>query len=134
MKYAIAAYKSDSADYCRGCLMASYSSAFRSIHTDDQNQALEFLTEILYQNLIREHGEDEYEFTFFSPDLDEWGDPQDNPYQEELKVAEQLAKAKLEKEKKAKEEAEAEKARLSQAYQIRMEKEQLRILQAKYSS
>lgn len=63
MNYLILAYKADNSDYCMGCHMASYSSGFEYINTDDREKAVRFLVnKINYKGEDREAG---YEFTIF---------------------------------------------------------------------
>lgn len=59
--YTLLAYKSDSVDTCRGCVMASYESSF--IHDDDLTlkELKRQLTELMLHNLERSYGECSYD-------------------------------------------------------------------------
>jgi hypothetical protein len=60
----ILAYKSDSDDYCRGCVMARYSSDFQWKSSMDRGEIEEFLAGLMFANKHLDHGEAGYEITF----------------------------------------------------------------------
>ena len=61
MNYLIIAYKADNDDYCMGCHMASYSSNFSYLNTNDREKAIRFLVDkINFKGDDREAG---YNFT-----------------------------------------------------------------------
>ncbi len=63
MLYTLIAYKSNSSDYCRGCLMASYGSDFE-LWTGTEVEALaDRWASLLDRNRNRERGEDGFEIT-----------------------------------------------------------------------
>ena len=63
MNYLILAYKRDNDDYCMGCHMASYSSNFQYLNTNDREKAIRFLVDkINFKGDDREAG---YRFTIF---------------------------------------------------------------------
>lgn len=62
-KYILVAYKSDSADYCRGCHMASYSSDHEVIDTDDREYVVDAYAK--YLSFEPKVNEGEYELTLF---------------------------------------------------------------------
>lgn len=99
MRYIITAYKSDSFSTCRGCLMATYSSDFEFIDTDDREEAINFLALIKYRNTTLEIDETGYEFTFFYPNPDE------DDFQAELNEADKLV-CEYQAQEKARKEAE----------------------------
>ena len=150
MNYLIIAYKSDSSDYCRGCHMASYSSDFEFINTNDRNKALRFLVDKI--NTTLDYNESGFKFTMFldgkTTDVnDNDGSTDEDLYNYEpiyeedparLLMAEANKVAQYEKEhaeevrkqKKAQEEA-AEKARAAREKEAKDRKEFER-LKAKY--
>ncbi len=129
MRYLITAYKSESADYCRGCLMESYGSDFEFINTLDRGEAIQFISKILLANKKLGHGETGYEL--------QWHHTEDN---EEIFIeltgeyaeAEKISTERLEEEKRLEEieKKEAEARRLEEKRQ--QELRQLAALQAKY--
>jgi uncharacterized protein (DUF1501 family) len=60
MIYTIFAYKPDSDDYCSGCRIASYSSRFEFLNTEDKNKALRFIVDKMSQRM--DSGEAGYDF------------------------------------------------------------------------
>ena len=130
MRYIITAYKPDSYCMCRGCLMETYSSDFRSINTESREEAIKFLSEILLANLKLERQEAEFELQQHSTTDEEIY----IEFTEEYTEAKRLAEAKLEEEKK---QVELQK-QLDQQKAIEAETQrelnQLKALQAKYGS
>ncbi len=63
MNYTIIAYKPSNTDYCRGCLMASYSSKFDLICTDDREEAIQFIVNKHKANEKHESREADYDIT-----------------------------------------------------------------------
>ena len=59
--YTLIAYKPNSSDRCRGCLMASYSSDFEELTTSNPNEIISRLAEILKRNLQLECNEGGYD-------------------------------------------------------------------------
>jgi|SRR6201998_47647 len=150
MNYLIVAYKSDSSDYCRGCHMASYSSDFEFLNTNDRSKALRFLVDKL--NVKLDYNESGFKFTLFidgkTTDVnDNSGSTDEDLYNYELIYEEDPARllmaeanevAKYEKEhaeeirkenEKKRKEAEAAKAAQEKEANDRREFERLR---AKY--
>ena len=129
MRYILTAYKSDSSDTCRGCLMESYSSDFRAINTTNRDKAIAFIAEILLENLKLGHGEIGYELQWHHTEDDEeiFIDLTD-----EYHEAEKIAKARFEEEKRLEEikKQEAGAKRLEEKKQDELR--QLAELQAKY--
>jgi hypothetical protein len=62
--FTVIAYKPDSEDYCRGCLMSSYPSDMEFICSDNKDEVVEFLAEYKKHNAFLDSGEDGYEFTY----------------------------------------------------------------------
>lgn len=60
----ILAYKSDSDDYCRGCVMARYSSDFKWKSSMDRGEIEEFLAGLMFDNKHLDTNESGYEITF----------------------------------------------------------------------
>jgi hypothetical protein len=60
----ILAYKSESEDYCRGCVMARYSSDFKWKSSMDRGEIEEFLADIMFANKHLDTGESGYDITF----------------------------------------------------------------------
>jgi hypothetical protein len=63
MNYTIIGYKPDSEASCRGCVMETFDSDHVLFLTTDELDFVEKWAELLYKNLIRKHGESEYEIT-----------------------------------------------------------------------
>jgi len=64
MTITILAYKSDSVDVCRGCVMAHYSSDFKWKSSMDRGEIEEFLAGLMFDNKHLDTGESEYDITF----------------------------------------------------------------------
>lgn len=129
MRYILTAYKSDSSDTCRGCLMESYSSDFEFINTTNRDEAIRFIAKILLANMKLGHGESGYELQWHhTEDDDEIFIELTSEYAE----AEKIAKAQFDEEKRleeiAKKEAEAKRLEEKRQQDLR----QLAELQAKY--
>lgn len=60
--YTLIAYKPNSDSYCRGCLMASYSSNFSLAYNLNRDSLIESLTLLLVYNKNLEVNEDRYNF------------------------------------------------------------------------
>jgi|SRR5208282_6860956 len=60
----ILAYKSESEDYCRGCVMARYTADFQWRASMDRTEVAEFLAGLMFANKHLDHGESGYEFTW----------------------------------------------------------------------
>jgi hypothetical protein len=63
MNYTIIAYKPSNTDYCRGCFMASYSSEFDMLCTDDRGEAVQFIVDKHKANEKHESREADYDIT-----------------------------------------------------------------------
>ncbi len=63
MNYTIIAYKPSNSDYCRGCLMASYSSEFDMLCTDERDEAVQFIVAKHKANKGHEYREADYDIT-----------------------------------------------------------------------
>jgi|SRR5476651_149728 len=63
MNYTIVGYKPDSAETSRGCVIKRYDSDHVLFFTTDELDFVEKWAELLFKNLIRKHGESEYEIT-----------------------------------------------------------------------
>lgn len=71
-KYLFIARKDDSADYCRGCLMASYSSDFEVRNHLSEDELVRAWAEYLYQNMKLRFNESGYEFHIFENGVKVW--------------------------------------------------------------
>jgi hypothetical protein len=60
----ILAYKSDSVDVCRGCVVARYSSDFKWKASMNREEIHEFLADLMFANKHLDTGESGYEITF----------------------------------------------------------------------
>ena len=65
-KFLFITYKSDSVDYCRGCVMDRYSSDFVIQNNLDREELIKLWSEYLYKNLNLGISEDEYQFHIFN--------------------------------------------------------------------
>lgn len=126
MKYLLIAYKPDSADYCRGCHMASYSSDHQQLETDDKSELLDFWAGLLAKELG--YNEEGYEFTLYG---DYTKDGFDDAYDLEQEAKALAIRIKAEREAKKKIEEETKKLRERQKQEDR-ERAQLAELQKKY--
>jgi hypothetical protein len=130
----ILAYKSDSEDTCRGCVTARYGSEFEFKSTMDRHEAAKFLSDFLFKDMHRGHGESSYDITFlFNGETGADSDWDTDVVQNEIQAgAKSMADAKeveyqrQETEKKLQNETK----RLAEVQ--KREKEQLKNLQAKY--
>jgi hypothetical protein len=60
--YFLVAYKPNSSDSCRGCVMDEFASAFNSLQTSTRETLVDRLADLLYQNKLTARGEADYEF------------------------------------------------------------------------
>lgn len=72
--YLLVAYKPDSADYCKGCLMASYSSDFVRYNNLSREDLVKRWGELLAKNMNLEFGEAGYIFHIFEDGVEMWGE------------------------------------------------------------
>ena len=135
MVVTILAYKSDSQDVCRGCVVARFSSDFKWKASADRNEMATFLAEILFENKHCDIGESAYEITILF-NGEEF--PEEPGFEtEELRIkmtqeAEVIAQAKLVEEQRLKAAQAAETNRKATEAKEKQEREQLVTLRAKY--
>jgi len=63
------AYKSNSTDYCQGCVMDRYDSNFEYLQTSSVEEAVEFVARFLFANMHMSMGEYDYEVTILADEL-----------------------------------------------------------------
>lgn len=73
-KFLFIANKPDSADYCKGCLMASYSSDCIIENMLSEEQVIKQWTDCLYKNMNLRCNEAEYQFYIFKDGVKVWGE------------------------------------------------------------
>jgi hypothetical protein len=126
MKYLLSAYKPDSHDYCRGCHMASYSSDFQQLETDDKSELIDFWADLLAKELG--YNEEGYQFTLHGDYMkDEFDDFYD--LEKEAQAQAKHLIAKREEAKRLEEQAKKERERQKQ---VERDLAQLAELQKKY--
>jgi hypothetical protein len=136
MIFTILAYKPDTQDVCRGCVVARYSSDFKWKSSMDKAVMAEFLAEIQFADKHCEHGESSYEVTFLF-NGEEFPEGETDWMTEELRLeitkkAEGICTAKLAEEDRLKAAQAAENNRKAQEAKEKQEREQLVALRAKY--
>jgi hypothetical protein len=72
--YLFIARKDDSADYCRGCLMASYSSDFEIQNYLSREELVEKWVDYLYKNMNLDINESGYNFYIYENGVQVWKD------------------------------------------------------------
>ncbi len=128
----ILAYKSDSTDICRGCVMTRYSSDFKFIASMDKKIVTEFLAGMLFDNMHLDTGEDGYKFTWLF-NGEESSDWDMNSLREEiiLKAKQHCATKEAEYQRQKAEKATEAQKKATES-QENKEREQLALLSAKY--
>lgn len=133
MMITILAYKPDSDDYCRGCVMARYSSNFQFKSSTEPDAMATFFAELLFAHKHLDHGEAQHEITWLFDGADHWEDPAIDAVQAEItKRATQLAEAQEQEYQRKKTAAEEKQKRDALAAQERQEQKQLQALKEKY--
>lgn len=127
--YIALAYKEDSADYCRGCHMASYSSDFEYIQTSDVDELTRFWIDISFRNSRLNISESGYELTLLIPTIaDEDARAEEiSSIQDMLETAyfQEVEKRRLEEQRKEEvRKQKAEEARIKREAQQLIEQEQ----------
>ena len=64
--FSLIAYKPNSDDFCRGCLMASYSSEFECLSNISQAELVDNLSDFMVKNASKRCGEADFKFTVFN--------------------------------------------------------------------
>lgn len=129
------AYKSDSVDICRGCVMARYSPDFKYIGSANKELITSFLADILFANKHLDHGESGYEITFlFNGEEfpEEPGFETEGMRNELTRKAEVIVTAKLAEEQRVKTETDRKRQAAAQAAKEKEERQQLATLMEKY--
>jgi len=131
--YLLIAYKPNSSDYCRGCLMASYSSDFIKEDNLDQDELIKTLADIYYKNKHLAGFESGYDYWIYSNAIQvdgismvnnegDYVNPTGEDYQKITESAEALCKKRIDDEsaiqRKSKEEA-----RLKHAEELKAKRE-----------
>lgn len=135
MVVTILAYKSESEDVCRGCVVARYSADFKWIGSADRTLTTSFLADIILANKQLDHGESAYEITFLfngeefpeEPGFETEGIRQDMTAEATRTAEDKLAELKRTLEAKKKSDAEKQQRDTEER-----ERGQLALLQAKY--
>lgn len=126
MNYTLLAYKPDSDDYCRGCVMARYSADFKWQTSANPAEIVEAAAQLMMENKFMDTSEAGYELTLLENGVED--DTDDLLGQARVK-AEGLVAARKERERQEKEVAQQRAARAAQA----LEREQYEKLKAKFA-
>jgi hypothetical protein len=134
MNYTVIGYKPNSEASCRGCVMDRFDSDQVLLLTTDELEFVEKWADLLFKNLIRKHGESEYEIEVLANGenlYDLSGTPEFSYYnlQNQADQKSVLLLRAHEEHEQLKQQA---RARELESAQVRAELKQLAALQAKH--
>ena len=131
MNFLVVSYKPNSDDYCRGCHMASYSSAFEQNIYKTEDEVVEHIAKLDAEEL--DCGEEGYEHTIYVWDAE--NKEITELYETDIySRADAEAKARIENREAAKKAEKIAKQAAAQAKKEQEERDELERLKAKYES
>lgn len=140
LNYTLVAYKENSDDYCRGCVMARYDSDFEYLTTQSEEELISWWASYKTMNAFMEYNESGYGFFFFingihSDDYSGEGDDWEEKYNHIKSIKKRvdaLADEKIKTKKAEEAEKERQKEVAQQQYCDQQERQQYEKLKKKF--
>lgn len=128
--FLLTAYRSDGADYCRGCIMGSSSSDYETITSRDENEIADKWAALLHFNETKGREYASYEFTLYLNGRQLWEG--DDEYELVRSLANEKLSQLLAEDKRRKEAEERKKAEDAQRAREAADQKKLRELINQY--